>query len=103
MAGFGDRGRTPAGLRLIPHPAVTLAVMFGAGSITVVNATGGKQRGSLVAGLGFRSLHVRRLENFECLQVRLSPVIARAVLGVSPADLNSAVVALDDLWGRQSS
>lgn len=42
-------------------------------------------------------------ENFQCLQVRLSPVIARAVLGASPADLNGAVVALDDLWGRQAS
>ena len=44
-----------------------------------------------------------RGENFECVQVRLSPVIARAVLGVSPADLDGAVVALDDLWGRQAS
>lgn len=29
-----------ADLRLIPHPAVTLAVMFGAGPVTVVDATG---------------------------------------------------------------
>ena len=103
MAGFRDLGRTPVGLRLIPHPAVTLALMFGAGSITVVDATGRQQRGSLVAGLGFGSVRLQRAENFECLQVRLSPVIARAVLGVSPADLNGAVVALDDLWGREAS
>ncbi|MFC7715933.1 helix-turn-helix domain-containing protein [Nonomuraea recticatena] len=37
------------------------------------------------------------------MQVRLSPVIARAVLGASPADLDGAVVALDDLWGREAS
>jgi AraC-like DNA-binding protein len=103
MAGFHDLGRTPVGLRLIPHPAVTLALMFGAGSITVVDATGQQQRGSLVAGLGFGSVRVQRVENFECLQVRLSPMIARTVLGVSPADLNGAVVALDDLWGREAS
>jgi AraC-like DNA-binding protein len=103
MAGFRDLGRTPVGLRLIPHPAVTLAVMFGAGPFAVVDATGRQQRGSLVAGLGFESVRVQRAENFECLQVRLSPVIARAVLGVSPADLNGAVVALDDLWGREAS
>ncbi|MBN6057317.1 AraC family transcriptional regulator, partial [Nonomuraea sp. RK-328] len=42
-------------------------------------------------------------ENVECVQVRLSPVIARAVLGVSPAELDGAVVALDDLWGREAS
>lgn len=62
--------RTPVGLRLIPHPAVTLALMFGTGSITVVDATGRQQRGSLVAGLGFGSVRVQRVENFECLQVR---------------------------------
>jgi len=28
MAGFGDRGITPPELRLIPHPAVTLIVVF---------------------------------------------------------------------------
>lgn len=103
MAGFRDLGRTPVGLRLIPHPAVTLALMFGAGSISVVDATGRQQRGSLVAGLGFGSIRVQRMENIECLQVRLSPVIARTVLGVSPADLHGAVVALDDLWGREAS
>jgi AraC-like DNA-binding protein len=103
MAGFGDLGRTPAGLRLIPPPAVTLALMFGSGSVTVADAAGRQQRGSLVAGLGFRSVRVQRAENFQCLQVRLSPVIARAVLGVSPADLNGTVVALDDLWGREAS
>ena len=103
MAGFRDLGRTPVGLRLIPHPAVTLALMFGAGSISVVDATGRQQRGSLVAGLGFGSIRMQRMENVECLQVRLSPVIARTVLGVSPADLHGAVVALGDLWGREAS
>ena len=44
-----------------------------------------------------------RGENVECVQVRLSPVIARAVLGASPADLDGAAVSLDDLWGRESS
>jgi AraC-like DNA-binding protein len=82
---------------------VTLALMFGSGSVTVVDAAGRKQRGSLVAGLGFRSARVQQMENVECLQVRLSPLIARAVLGASLADLNGAVVALDDLWGREAS
>jgi hypothetical protein len=103
MAGFRDRGRTPVGLRLIPHPAVTLALVFGAGTLAVDDATGRQQRGSLVAGLGFAAVRVRRAENFECVQVRLSPVVARAVLGVCPADLDGAVVALGDLWGREAS
>ncbi|MEU2881022.1 helix-turn-helix domain-containing protein, partial [Streptomyces sp. NPDC007070] len=31
------------------------------------------------------------------------PVIARAVLGASPADLGDTVVSLDDLWGQEAS
>ncbi|MEV0151322.1 MULTISPECIES: helix-turn-helix domain-containing protein [unclassified Nonomuraea] len=105
MAGFRDRGRTPAGLRLIPHPAVTLALVFGAGTVTVDDATGRRQGGSLVAGLGlgYGAVRVRWAKNVECVQVRLSPVVARAVLGVQPVDLDGAVVALDDLWGREAS
>src|SRR5690606_29522344 len=44
-----------------------------------------------------------RGENVECVQVRLSPVIARAVLGVPPAELDGAVVPLEALWGREAS
>jgi hypothetical protein len=104
MAGFRDRGTTPDGHRAIPHPAVTLALEFGVDPLIVDDAAGRQQRGSLVAGLGFGpGARWVRGENFEAVQVRLSPVIARAVLGVSPADLDGAVAALDDLWGRQAS
>src|SRR6266498_201665 len=104
MAGFRDRGMTAVGRRAIPHPAVTLALEFGVGPLIVDDAAGRQQRGSLVAGLGFGPGAVWvRGENFEAVQVRLSPVVARAVLGVSPADLDGAVVALEDLCGRQAS
>lgn len=35
--------------------------------------------------------------------MRLAPVIARAVLGVSHTDLDDTVLALEDLWGREAS
>lgn len=103
MAGF--RVRDLDALRMVPHPAVTLLLEFGAGSPVLDWAAGRQQRGSLVAGPGLGSggaVQVRG-ENVECVQVRLSPVIARAVLGASPADLDGAVVSLDDLWGREAS
>jgi AraC-like DNA-binding protein len=104
MAGFLGRGVTSVGHRAIPHPAVTLALECGAGPLIVNDSSGRQQRGSLVAGLGFGSDAVWvRDEIFEAVQVRLSPVVVRAVLGVSPDDLDGAVVALDDLWGRQAS
>ncbi|MCC5581926.1 AraC family transcriptional regulator [Microtetraspora sp. AC03309] len=103
MAGF--RVRDLDALRMVPHPAVTLLVEFGAGSPVVDDAAGRQQRGSVVAGPGVGSGGAvwARGENVECVQVRLSPVIARAVLGVSPADFDGAVVALEDLWGREAS
>ena len=105
MAGFGDRGGSAAGHRVVPHPAVTLALEFGAGPLIVDDvAAGRQQQGSLVAGLGI-GLGVLRVrgENFEAVQVRLSPLVARAILGVSPAELDGTVVGLDDLWGREAA
>jgi AraC-like DNA-binding protein len=103
MAGFGDRGLTPPGLRLIPHPAVTLILVFG-GTIAVEDAAGRAWQGSLVTGLGFgQALRALRVEAFECLQVRLSPVAAHAALGAAVAGLGDVVVSLDDLWGRQAA
>ena len=102
MAGF--RVRELDALRLVPHPAVTLLLEFGTGSPVLDCASGRQQRGSIVAGpgLGFGGAVQARGETIECVQVRLSPVIARAVLGVSPADLDGAV-SLGGLWGREAS
>ncbi|MFD0312863.1 AraC family transcriptional regulator [Streptomyces flavalbus] len=103
MAGF--RVRDLDALRMVPHPAVTLLLEFGPGAPVLDCAGGRQQRGSIVAGPGFGSGGAVRArgENVECVQVRLSPVIARAVLGASPADLDGAVVSLGDLWGREAS
>lgn len=103
MAGF--RVRDLNALRIVPHPTVTLLLEFGTGSPVIDCAAGRQQRGSVVAGPGLGSGGAVRArgENVECVQVRLSPVIARAILGASPADLDGAVVSLSDLWGREAS
>ncbi|MFF0473448.1 helix-turn-helix domain-containing protein [Streptomyces sp. NPDC004284] len=103
MAGF--RIRDLEALRIVPHPAVTLLVEFGAGPPVVEGGAGRRHRGSLAAGPGLGSGGAVRArgENVECVQVRLSPVIARAILGASPAELDGAVVPLDELWGREAA
>ncbi|MFB8088463.1 AraC family transcriptional regulator [Streptomyces sp. col6] len=103
MAGF--RVHDLDALRMVPHPAVTLLLEFGAGTPVLDTATGEQQRGCLVAGPGLGSGGAVRVrgQDVECVQVRLSPVIARAVLGVPPAELDGAVVPLDALWGREAS
>ncbi|MGW0971329.1 helix-turn-helix domain-containing protein [Streptomyces sp. NPDC002516] len=103
MAGF--RVRELEGLRMVPHPAVTLVLEFGAGSPHVDAGDGHRRHGSVVAGPGTGAGGAVRAwgENVECVQLRLSPVTARAILGVSPAGLDGAVVPLEDLWGREAA
>ena len=98
MAGFGDRGMTPPGLRLIPHPAVTLLLVFD-GTIAAEDPSGRRHEGSFVIGPGFGEvIRAVRVDAFECLQVRLSPLVASAVLG--PLD---SVVAFDEVCGAESA
>ncbi|KAA9148528.1 AraC family transcriptional regulator [Amycolatopsis acidicola] len=103
MAGFGDRGITPPGLRLIPHPAVTMILVFD-GNIAVEDATGRRQQGSFVLGPGFgEALRGLSVDAFECLQVRLSPVAAQAVFGGVVSELDRAMVPLDTLCGKEAA
>jgi AraC-like DNA-binding protein len=102
MAGFRDRSTAPVDLRAVPHPAVTMVIEFGAGPLVVDHPAGPEQHGCLVAGFMPAALRVRG-DDIECLQVRLSPVIARAALGASPAELDGTVVTLDDVWGRDAA
>ena len=44
-----------------------------------------------------------RGERIECVEVRLSPLVAPTVLGVSPAELDGTPLTLDDLWGREAA
>ncbi|GAA3079650.1 AraC family transcriptional regulator [Streptosporangium carneum] len=102
MAGFHSRSTGSVDVRVVPHPAITLVLEFGNGPLVVDAATGRQQRGNLVAGFLHSAVRVRG-ENVECVQVRLSPVVARAVLDVSPSELDHTVVALDDLWGQDAA
>jgi hypothetical protein len=92
------------GLRVVPHPAVMLILEFGASPSTVEDGAGRRHRGCLVAGPGFGSGGGVRAwgDHVECVRVRLSPVVAGAVLGAGPADLAGSLVSLD-VWGREAA
>jgi AraC-like DNA-binding protein len=97
MAGFRERGTDPIDLQVVPYPAVTLIVDLCDDLAVVDESRGRKQAGSTVTGLA--PGRVRGIgRNVECLQIRMSPVVAHAVLGASPG-LDGEVVALGDLWG----
>lgn len=103
MAGF--RQRTPAhvAISMVAHPSVTLFVDLSDEESLLYDAHGRHDRGSTVMGLapGDVRLGGRAAGGIECLQIRLSPVLAAAVLGAS-ADLSGTMVSLDDVWGRDA-
>jgi len=99
MAGFGDRSSDPLDLGVVPFPAVTVAVDLGE-DLRMVDDAGRQERGSLVFGLGSRSVRASG-SSVECLQIRLSPVVAHAVLDAS-SELDGTVVGLEAIWGREA-
>lgn len=102
MAGFSDRANDLVDVAMVPHPAVMMVFDLGDLPFVVDDSSGRQQRERVVAGLAPSGARGRGLAgSFACLQVRLSPVVAHAVLGAS-AELGGRVVALDDLWGRDA-
>ncbi|MFD6366789.1 helix-turn-helix domain-containing protein [Streptomyces roseolus] len=103
LAGFRQRGPARVDIGMIAHPSVTLLVDLSDGDGLVYDAHGRRERGSAVVGLvpGDLRFGGRAARGIECLQIRLSPVLAIAVLGAS-TDLSGAVVSLEDVWGRDA-
>ncbi|MEU2617866.1 helix-turn-helix domain-containing protein [Streptomyces sp. NPDC007157] len=101
MAGFRARTTDPVDLGVIPYPAVTVVVDLGDRSLAVDDRGGRRHHGSIVAGLAASGLRGYG-RAVECLQIRLSPVVAHAVFGAS-SELGATVVTLDDLWGRDAA
>ncbi|MDG4832904.1 helix-turn-helix domain-containing protein [Solwaraspora sp. WMMD1047] len=104
MAGFSDRADDPVEVEVVPHPALMLLFDLGDRPLVVDDGGGRQHRGSVAAGLapppGARGRG--QAGSFECLQVRLSPIFAYAVLGAAP-ELSGTVTTLGDLWGRDAA
>ena len=100
MAGFSIRVPAQVDIAMVAHPSVTLIVDLSEAGGVVYAADGGYQRGSFVAGLLPGQLRAGGWSG-ACLQIRLSPVVAAAVLGAS-AELTGTVAPLEDVWGRDA-
>ncbi|MFI7298853.1 helix-turn-helix domain-containing protein [Streptomyces sp. NPDC050121] len=102
MAGFNHRVPALVDITMVAHPSVTLFVDLSEDGL-VYNAHGRRERGSVVVGLipGDFRISSRTAEAGQCLQIRLSPVAAAAVLSASTGVVGT-VVLLEDLWGRDA-
>ncbi|MEV6391345.1 helix-turn-helix domain-containing protein [Nocardia xishanensis] len=99
MAAFRGRTKSLVEMQVIPYPALTLFIDFGDG-LLVDDTSGQGARGAIVAGLSLGGVRGSG-RDIDCLQVRLSPVVAHAMLGAS-AELGGAVVDLEELWGHDA-
>ncbi|MEU0479983.1 helix-turn-helix domain-containing protein [Streptosporangium sp. NPDC006013] len=101
MAGFRHRAPGLVDIAMVAHPSVTLIVDLSEGEGIVYDIHGRRERGSVVVGLLPGDLRAAGSGVGECLQIRLEPVVAGAVLGTS-AELSGTVVSLKDVWGRDA-
>ncbi|MET9294863.1 helix-turn-helix domain-containing protein [Streptomyces sp. NPDC003077] len=98
MAGFHRCSPTLMELAMVAHPSVTILVDLSEEEGLGYGAHG---RGSVVVGLLPGNLRVGGRVG-ACLQVRLEPAVAAAVLGAS-AELSGMAVPLKEVWGREAA
>ncbi|MCU1647221.1 MAG: putative AraC-family transcriptional regulator [Nocardia sp.] len=101
IIGYRDVGGAGLDLRVAGTAAVTVVIGFGDREVIVDDAVGRRTLAGFVVGLPIEAMRVR-CARAECIEVRLSPIQAYSLLGVSPADLGRGVVGLEDLWGSRA-
>ncbi|MFH8694226.1 helix-turn-helix domain-containing protein [Streptomyces chartreusis] len=101
MAGFRDRAAAGLDMRVLPQPAVIVVIGLGETRLAVDGPDGHRPMTNLVASMTPGPARIRG-ERVECVEVRLTPRAAYAVLGVAPHELHGSVTGLEDLWGPQA-
>ncbi|WP_329117809.1 AraC family transcriptional regulator [Streptomyces sp. NBC_01465] len=102
MAGFRQRVPASVNIAMVAHPSVTLLLDLSEGEGLVYDTRGRHARGSAVIGLLPGEVRAGGLVG-ECLQIRLGPVAAAAVLGGASMELSGTMVSLDDVWGADAA
>ena len=101
MAGFRQRVPAAVDIAMVAHPSVTVLVDLSEHGGIVHDANGRRERGSVVVGLLPGDVRAAGSGVADCLQIRLEPVVAAAVLGAS-TDLRGSVLPLEAVWGRDA-
>ncbi|MET9210524.1 MULTISPECIES: helix-turn-helix domain-containing protein [unclassified Nocardia] len=101
IIGYRDAAGAGLDLRVAGAASVTVLIGFGDRDLRVDDAFGSRTLGGFVAGLPIEAMRVRAARA-ACVEVRLSPVRAYSLLGVSPAELGRGAVDLEDLWGARA-
>jgi AraC-like DNA-binding protein len=95
LEGWTVNGTGPVRLREVPFPGVPL--VFNLGARWTID---GEVLDSFVAGLHRRPALVQGSASFSCIEVRLSPLGARRLLGMPMCELADRTIALDHVFPR---
>jgi AraC-like DNA-binding protein len=101
VIGYRDRGAAGLDIPVVAIPAVTVVIGFGGNDLIVDGAAGRQAFTGFVTGFPRGSMRIRS-EQAECVEVRVSPLRVRSLLGVAPAELGCVVLDLDGIWGRRA-
>ncbi|MGW0050042.1 helix-turn-helix domain-containing protein [Nocardia cyriacigeorgica] len=96
MAGFRYRDVGAVDMTMIPHPLVTLLIDLGERGI-VYDTLGRPVTGSAIVGLRGGAVRISGSGSGDVLQIRLSPVVAAAVLRDTDV-IGGAVTPMAELW-----
>lgn len=97
MAGFRYGGTDRIDIEMVAHPAVTLLFDLGDHRWAVHDSTGPRAPGDAAIGLLPDKVRFTGSDAGECLQVRLSPVLAAQILDTSA--LVGTVTGLEEILG----
>jgi AraC-like DNA-binding protein len=100
MAGFRQSAPVAVDIAMVAHPSVTLLVDLSGTNEFRYGTHDREGRGSAVVGLLPGDLRTGGRVG-ECLQIRLVPVVAAAVLGAA-GELSGTVAPLDEVWGHDA-
>lgn len=97
LIGFRERTSLIFDELILPSPTVKIVLDCDGGSLRA-NSVGAA---ALVSGVAPTHERVRG-SHIDCLELQLSPLMVPALLDVHPGALSHAIVALDDIWGRDA-
>ncbi|MEV0076292.1 AraC family transcriptional regulator [Nocardia neocaledoniensis] len=97
MAGFRYNNDAPVDITMIPHPMVTLLFDLSE-HVVVYDALGRSVAGDTIVGLDAGAVRVAGAGVGEVLQIRMSPVVAAAILRDTDV-IGGAVTPMRELWG----
>jgi AraC-like DNA-binding protein len=85
--------------RIFPWPACAIVLNCTTGTFGSIGTVG--TANGMVAGMAPPAGRVSG-STIDCLEVQLSPLVAAAVLHVSPVELDGRLIALDEVWGADA-